>query len=230
MSDLLASSSVPPTQPRKPIVVHQPGNKKRSNPSSQSTSQQPRRKKAATTTSSTDEIPGLPGFSTTDILWVEPAAGFGNPLPLKDIPEGVTKVFYKWFQWGREDKVGYTLIERNEQKYWADPAAIHILDSCKMVKITDTHFFFLVKKQKKALKYGFLAKVPLGAEQRERLSQMIAECNSKTDAEEEEDHTTVAAAARTIQEEEENQEDTLPAADGSLDYTTFDPEKGTFIN
>lgn len=99
-----------------------------------------------------------------------------------------------------------------------------------MVKITDTHFFFLVRKQKKALKYGFLAKVPLGAEQRERLSQMIAECNNKSQEEEEVDGHTIVAAARTIQEEEENLEDTLPAADGSLDYTTFDPEKGTFIN
>ena len=103
------------TKTRKTTTPVVPTAKKRTNPSSQ-------KKKVI----KIDDLKGL-NLSAESFYWVTPAPGYGNPLNLNSIPENTGKVFTKWLSWESADQIGYTLIDRNEVKYWADAASIHML-------------------------------------------------------------------------------------------------------
>ena len=102
------------------------------------------------------KIDGLTGLSMENIYWVTPMPGYGNPLNLNSIPENTGKVFIKWFNWESSDRIGYTLIDSHEVKYWADAASIHMLSQAKLAGIEHDFFSFLVFREGKSYKYGFI--------------------------------------------------------------------------
>ena len=102
-----------------------------------------------------EDLKGL-NLSVESIYWVTPAPGYGNPLNLNNIPENNGKVFIRWLSWESVDRIGYTLINRNEVKYWADAASIHMLSQAKLAGIDYDFFNFIVFREGKGFKYGFI--------------------------------------------------------------------------
>ena len=86
-----------------------------------------------------DDMIGM-NWSVDSIYWVMPAPGYGNPLNLNSIPKNNGKVFTKWLSWESADRIGYTLYDKREVKYWADAASIHMLSQAKLTGID--HDFF----------------------------------------------------------------------------------------
>ena len=87
------------------------------------------------------DLKGL-NLSADSIYWVTPAPGYGNPLNLSSIPKNMGKVFVWWLSWESVDRIRYTLYDKNEVKYWADVASIHMLSQAKLAGI-DYNFFKL---------------------------------------------------------------------------------------
>ena len=98
----------------------------------------------------------MPGLTIESVYWVTPAPGYGNPLNLSSIPENGGKVFVRWLSWESPDQVGYTLYDKKEAKYWADAASIHMLSQAKLAGIDHDYFSFIVYREGKNFKYGFL--------------------------------------------------------------------------
>lgn len=128
--------------------------KKRSNPSTQNGSQKSQVAKKVSALLVEDE----PELKRSGVLWVNPGAGFDNPLKLTDIPVNKGKLFPRWISWARDDRISYILFDKNEHKYWADPAAAHILSRAEGYHITFHLFNFIVRRDKKFFKYGFTPK------------------------------------------------------------------------
>lgn len=170
-------SRIPATQP-KPVTqkVYGPGVAKprRTSSSSSSSSSQASKKKstpnthrksAAAVTSAQVFFEEMPTLDVNSIYWVVPEPGYGNPLNLSAIPENTGKVFVSWTNWESNDRVGYTLYDKNQMKYWADAASIHMLARAKLAGITHDYFFFTVFRQGKEYKYGFTPKSYLSPDQ-----------------------------------------------------------------
>ena len=100
-----------------------------------------------------DEMPGL---DLESIYWVTSAPGYGNPLNLNAIPENTGKIFVRWMSWETSDRIGYTLYDKHDTKYWADAASIHMLSQAKLVGIDFDFFNFAVFRERKEFKYGFI--------------------------------------------------------------------------
>ena len=168
-------SRIPSTQP-KPVTqkVYGPGVPKPKRTSSSSSSSQASKKKstpnthrksAAAVTSAQVFFEEMPTLDVNSIYWVVPEPGYGNPLNLNSIPENTGKVFVSWTNWESNDRVGYTLYDKNSMKYWADAASIHMLARAKLAGITHDYFFFTVFRQGKEYKYGFTPKSYLSPDQ-----------------------------------------------------------------
>ena len=123
------------------------------------------RKSAAAVTSAQVFFEEMPTLDVNSIYWVVPEPGYGNPLNLSAIPENTGKVFVSWTNWESNDRVGYTLYDKNQMKYWADAASIHMLARAKLAGITHDYFFFTVFRQGKEYKYGFTPKSYLSPDQ-----------------------------------------------------------------
>ena len=67
--------------------------------------------------------------------------------------------------WEREDRVGYTLWDKYDAKYWADAASIHMLSKATLAGITYEYFFYTVYRDRNGLKYGFIPKSYIPREQ-----------------------------------------------------------------
>ena len=143
-------SSVPATQKRvKPIVVASQS-KKRSTPASHHPSQK------AKTVVNKIKFTDMPQLDVDSIYWTVPTPGYGNPINLASIPENTGKVFVRWLSWEKPDRIGYTLWDKYDAKYWADAASIHMLSQAKLAGLDFDSFYYVVYKQKKELKYGFV--------------------------------------------------------------------------
>ena len=81
-----------------------------------------------------------------------PAPGYRNPLNLNSIPKNNGKVITKWLSWESTDRIGYTLYDKNEVKYWADMASIHMLSQAKLAGIDHDFFNYIVYKEGKNFK------------------------------------------------------------------------------
>ena len=174
-----SSSSVSPSQRRQ--VVYGPGVTQSQSQSqrrqSQSQSQQkkkstPNAAAAAATTKKKKQptgkkiiFPDMPDIDVNTIYWVVPSPGYGNPLNLSSIPENTGKIFTRWLSWEREDRVGYTLWDKYDAKYWADAASIHMLSKATLAGITYEYFFYTVYRDRNGLKYGFIPKSYIPREQ-----------------------------------------------------------------
>ena len=166
-----------------------------------------------------EDLKGL-NLSADSIYWVTPAPGYGNPLNLNSIPENNGKVFTKWLSWESADRIGYTLIDRNEVKYWADAASIHMLSQAKLAGIDHEFFNFIVYREGKAYKYGFIPREFAPDDKLLSFEQFKNETTIvKTEEEEEKKvNTTTAAAATTSNENEEEEEDQID----NIDLTNID--------
>ena len=166
-----------------------------------------------------EDLKGL-NLSADSIYWVTPAPGYRNPLNLSSIPENNGKVFTKWLSWESADRIGYTLIDRNEVKYWADAASIHMLSQAKLAGIDHEFFNFIVYREGKAYKYGFIPREFAPDDKLLSFEQFKNETTIvKTEEEEEKKvNTTTAAAATTSNENEEEEEDQID----NIDLTNID--------
>ena len=135
-----------------------PSQKKKSTPNTH-------RKSSAAVTSAQVFFEEMPTLDVNSIYWVVPEPGYRNPLNLNSIPENTGKVFVSWMNWESNDQVGYTLYDKNQMKYWADAASIHMLARAKLAGITHDYFFFTVFRQGKEYKYGFTPKSYLSPDQ-----------------------------------------------------------------
>ena len=130
-------------------------NKKKSTTNTPST----RTKKSTITnavTSGKIKFNEMPGLDLESIYWVTPAPGYGNPLNLSAIPENTGKIFVRWMSWETSDRIGYTLYDKHDVKYWADAVSIHMLSQAKLVGIDFDFYNFAVFRECKEFKYGFI--------------------------------------------------------------------------
>lgn len=168
-----------------------------------------------------EDLKGL-NLSADSIYWVTPAPGYGNPINLSSIPENNGKVFTKWLSWESADRIGYTLIDAHEVKYWADAASIHMLSQAKLAGIDHEFFNFIVFREGKGYKYGFIPREFVPDEKIQSFKRFRNEIHQvKTEEEEEEKNqqvNTTTNTAATTSNEEEDEED--PIAD--IDLTTLD--------
>ena len=164
-----------------------------------------------------DDLKGL-NLSTDSIYWVMPAPGYGNPLNLNSIPENNGKVFTKWLSWESADRIGYTLYNKNKVKYWADTASIHMLAQAKLAGIDNEFFNFVVYREGKAYKYGFIPREFAPDEKLQSFERFRAETAIVKTEEEEEKKVNTTTAATTSNEEEEQSEDQIT----DIDLTNID--------
>ena len=152
----------------------------------------------------------MPRVTMENIYWVMPMLGYGNPLNLNSIPENTGKVFTKWFSWESADCISYTLIDAHEVKYWADTASIHMLSQAKLAGIDHKFFNFLVFREGKGYKYGFVPREFTPDEKIETFKRFRNESQGTMVKEEMEEqpkvnnnNNTTAVAATTEEDDDE---------------------------
>lgn len=215
-------SSIPATQKRVQQKVFGPGVTKNRKSTQASQSTTPTKKKSTVNTQRKkaaaaihfDEIPNL---DLDSIYWVTPAPGYGNPLNLSTIPENSGKIFMRWLSWESNDRVGYTLYDKDEVKYWADAASIHMLTQAKLAGIDYDFFQFAVYRQGKEYKYGFVPRAYIPREKLVTFEHYKSENQKLGEAGNYIAKPIVIKGEEEEEEEahEEEEEDQLPTADAA---------------
>lgn len=103
-------------------------------------------------------IDGHPELAHENIMWINPEPGYGTPKNLTDMDDNTGKIFPRWLSYEKNTKVGYTLFDESDAKWWADAASIHILSRAQGYNITHTYFSFVVRRTNRIFTYGFIAK------------------------------------------------------------------------
>lgn len=157
----MSSTAVPvrkSTNVQKPIVIGQPSVKTQVRKRTTSTAARAKPKSNIVVAPPPVVYDRHPELKDQDVLWVNPEPGYGTPKNLSEMEDNTGKIFTRWLSWEKDDHIGYTLIDENELKWWADAASVHILSRSQGYKISYDTFFFIVKKENRSYSYGFLPK------------------------------------------------------------------------